>query len=340
MEGQKHSNLTSAVSWKERSVYMFQRILVPVDGSSRAEQAVLCAARLARATGGSLVLLRVITHVRDAVLSLLQPPEKAEEHLEAQHAQAVAYLTHLATASELTDLKPALEIADSSPEQTILSAARLQQVDSIILCSHGTTGLTHWALGSVAQKVAHQSPVPVLLLREKERPQEFLHAPPAARPLRALVALDGSAGAEAALLSAATLVSALSAPAHGELSLVLVLTSMEPREAFQSEQEQRVKHRAEAYLEAVKQRLNASLGSFQIHVTTAAVVGEDVATTLLQRADQGDSWEKRRGCDVIAMATHGRGGTALWALGSVTERVLGATSHPLLIVPSIPHQQE
>lgn len=112
---------------------MFQRILVPVDGSSRAEQAVLFAARLARATGGSLVLLRVITHARDAVLSLLQPPEKAEEHLETQHAQAIAYLTHLAKTSELTDLRPALEIADSNPEQTILSSARLQQVDRYYL---------------------------------------------------------------------------------------------------------------------------------------------------------------------------------------------------------------
>lgn len=319
---------------------MFQRILVPVDGSSRAEQAVLFAARLVRATGGSLVLLRVITHARDAALSLLQPPEKAEEHLETQHAQAIAYLTHLATISELTDLKPALEIADSNPEQTILSSARLRQVDSIILCSHGTTGLTHWALGSVAQKVVRQSPVPVLLLREKGCSRDLLHSPPTARPLRALVALDGSAGAEAALLSAATLVSALSAPAHGELFLVLVLADMGLGEIFQSAQEQRRKHRAKAYLEAVKQRLNASLGSLQVHVTTAVVVGEDVATTLLQRADQGDNKEKRRGCDIIAMATHGRGGTALWALGSVTERVLVATSHPLLIVQSTPHQQE
>jgi hypothetical protein len=80
---------------------MFQRILVPLDGSLRAEQAVPISASLARASGGSITLLRVVTHPRDAVAYLLQPPEKADTALEGQHAQAAGYLTRLASSGEL-----------------------------------------------------------------------------------------------------------------------------------------------------------------------------------------------------------------------------------------------
>lgn len=319
---------------------MFQRILVPLDGSAQAERAVPLAARLARATGGSLVLLRAVTHSHDAIISVLQSPDKVEANLEAQHAQAVSYLTHLANTPELADLGTALEVTDSYPAQTILSAARLEQVDSIVLCSHGTTGLTHWALGSVAQKVARQSRVPVLLLREQSSIDALLHAPTSPRPLRALVALDGSPRAEAVLLPAASLIAALSAPTYGELLLVLVLTKFEQEIEIRNGSGKSIKQHAEAYLETVKQRLIPRLGPLQVRILSSVVLGTEAASTLLKIAEKEDDWETG-GCNVIAMTTHGRGGTALWVLGSVTERVLETTTHPLLIVRSQPlYEQE
>ncbi len=314
---------------------MFQRILVPLDGSLRAEQAVPIAARIARASSGSLTLLRVVTHPRDAVAYLLQPPAKADTALEGQHAQAVDYLTHLASSGELAGVGTALEVADSSPAQTILSAARLQQMDSIVMCSHGTTGFKRWALGSVAQKVARHSPVPVLLLRPEEAAQKALLSPEAPHALHVLVALDGSAHAEAAVLPAAFLSSALSAPAHGELSLILVLTGGEGEQESQSAQVKGMRQDAHAYLEGVRQRLRGDFAALHVQVTSSVVFGMDVAGTLIRLAENGDDRGKGQGsspCDVIAMTTHGRDGAALWVMGSVTERVLEATTLPLLII--------
>ena len=126
------------------------------------------------AGGGAITLLRVVTHPRDAVAYLLQPPAKAGTALEGHHAQSVDYLTYLASSGELAGVGTALEVADSGPAQTTLSAARLQQVDSIVMCSHGTTGFKRWALGSVAQKVTRQSPVPALCsVRRKMRRRPF-----------------------------------------------------------------------------------------------------------------------------------------------------------------------
>jgi hypothetical protein len=70
------------------------------------------------------------------------------------------------------------------------------------------------------------------------------------------------------------------------------------------------------------------------------VIKEDVADTLLKVAESGKYVEDSEGfdgCDIIALATHGRSGLSRLIVGSVTERILGASMLPLLIVrPSEP----
>ena len=68
---------------------------------------------------------------------------------------------------------------------------------------------------------------------------------------------------------------------------------------------------------------------------SVVVVNTDVADVLIGVAENGEYMQDAArfdGCDVIALATHGRGGIKRWMMGSVTERVLGATRLPLLIV--------
>jgi len=62
---------------------MFQRILVPLDGSAHAERALPLAARIARASRGSVTLLHVVTHPIDAAAYLMQPPDETEHTLNA-----------------------------------------------------------------------------------------------------------------------------------------------------------------------------------------------------------------------------------------------------------------
>jgi nucleotide-binding universal stress UspA family protein len=70
-------------------------------------------------------------------------------------------------------------------------------------------------------------------------------------------------------------------------------------------------------------------------VTWSVAVDADVAAALIRVAEQGRADAGTcmvGGCDLLAMATHGRSGLPRWMIGSITERILGATKLPLLIV--------
>ncbi|MBA2678709.1 MAG: universal stress protein, partial [Ktedonobacteraceae bacterium] len=201
---------------------MFQRILVPLDGSVRAEQAFPVAVRIAHATGASLTLLRVVESPNRFDEHSVELPEEPAELLEAEIARAKAYLLHVLAESKLEGIGITTEVRTGVVAQHILQCVEEHQDDLIVMCSHGTTGLKRWLLGSVAQKIVHTSPVPVLIVREGHAlliEQQGVTK----EPFQILVPLDGSALAEAALLPAAHMSAALAAPQSGALHLVQVV---------------------------------------------------------------------------------------------------------------------
>jgi nucleotide-binding universal stress UspA family protein len=315
---------------------MFQRILVPLDGSPRAEQALPVAAWLARASGGSAVLLQVVTPPIDYGGGLAQAPLLTEQVIESELAKASSYLDQVAKSRELAEIKTTTDVVFGLPAPNILDAAMSNSADLIVMCSHGRTGFTRWALGSVAQKVALHSPVPVLVLRAGEPVPPASHAD-VTRPFSALVALDGSPLAEMALAPAANLVTALGAPAGGALHLIQVVKMFPTtaEEGFVSELNEEALARAKAYLAAVKERLQERFKDLKLSVTWSVALDSDVPDAIIGTAEHGERIEGAEGLggsDLIAMSTHGRGGLERWMIGSVTERVLDATKQPLLVV--------
>lgn len=327
---------------------MFQDILVPLDGSSRAEHALPIAARLARASGGCITLLRAITFPSELVWQTTESI-KQEETFDADQARASRYLARLAASEELAGVKTITQVSRGQPGQLILAVASSQPVDAppvdlIIMCSHGYTGFKRWALGSVVHKIAHHSPVPVLVLREGRTVLSGPYPDPT-RPLHtisALVALDGSSLAEAVLSPAAHLLAALAAPAQGSLHLTRVVQRpgvdavLNGREYMKPGQRDQTLDEALRYLCKLADDLRASLaGDLNLAVTWSVVVAADVADALIEVAEMGRVGGGTcvyGGCDILALTTHGRGGLQRWAVGSVTERILGATKLPLLIV--------
>lgn len=323
---------------------MLQRILVPLDGSLRAEQAIPVAARIAHISGGTLVLLQVTgipLEYEPALYAsyVAQTPFYAQELLNAELAKAQYYLVDLAQSERLKGITTVTEVRSGAAAPAILEFARAQQVDLIVMCSHGRTGFTRWALGSVAQKIARHSPVPVLVLREGN----FEHTDrvaEAAQPVRALVALDGSPLAEAALVPAAQLVASLAAPAQGALHLAQIVTlpmlrSEQDYKQHDGEARKQALQEAIGYLSTVVDNLrNRWAVALDLKVTWSVAVNEDVADAIIRMAELGEETGayEVQGCDLIAMATHGRGGLQRWMLGSITERVLDGTKLPLLIV--------
>ncbi|GER90696.1 universal stress protein UspA [Dictyobacter vulcani] len=308
---------------------MFKHILVPLDGSIRSEQALPVAARIARATQASLLLLETINPVDEMGLSSLPQEQRL---LEMEHT----YLQNIASGPELTDIAITTHSRIGIPAEQILLAADQHHIDLIVMCSHGRTGLKRWAMGSVTQKVSRSSPVPVLVLKEDDPLMQQLRASITA-PVHIMVALDGSPLAEKALAPAAYLCMALSAPSRGTLQLTEVIHLPA---AFEYGQEDSVSIAlkketplAQTYLQSVKQRLQeGKFGTLPLEITTMVSHDLDIAAKLLRLAEHGEEQQRSQGCQLIALTTHGRSGLQRWVIGSVTERILSKACMSLLVV--------
>jgi len=322
---------------------MFNTLLVPLDGSAQAEQALPLASHLARHSGSTLLLLRVINPTNDVSMFVTEPYSLAPDGtMEPDLLDAVAYLTRIATTSELSDVKLSLGVVSGIAASCILDVAQEQQADMIVMRSHGYTGAKRWMMGSVAQKVARHSPIPVLIVRDNGYIPSGPYPDPTRplRPVKALVALDGSTRAEATLVPTIRLLEAFTAPAQSLLHLIQVIPLPSPSygeydhyrtssSVYKADVDE-----AESYLSALIDHLKETLASdLKVMMTWSVIGASDVAESLMCVAEEGEK-PASDGYDLIAIATHGRSGLARWALGSVTERILGATKLPLFIVRS------
>jgi nucleotide-binding universal stress UspA family protein len=310
---------------------MFKRILVPLDGSERAEQALPVAARIARGSGGSVILLQVIDVALFSYAYVAHPP-LMESLIETSLNEARKYLTDVATSSMFNGVPTEIYVPFGSVTSQILSVADASLADSIVLTSHGYTGVTRWVLGSVAEYLVRHASVPVLLLPEGSALRADLH-PVTERPVCILVPLDGSFFAKAAIEPAAFLISALAAPARGTLHLTRVV-----KPAAEEVQKNRV-HKAERYLrliaDQVREELLAHSEVLDLTITWSVAVHQDAAEGIISVAEHGEHVggdDVSGSCDVIAMATNGRSGLQRWVMGSVTEGVFTKTKLPLLVV--------
>jgi len=324
----------------ERRTTMFERILVPLDGSARAERSIPVAAHIARVTNGTVVLVQIAT-LPFTYSPYLGSATYADEVIEADLSEVKRYLNSLANSEPLAGIKTTTKAILGSAAPEILSTALSYNIDLIVMTSQGRTGMKRWMLGSVAQKIARYSAVPVLVLHEKGPLPIGPHLD--ARPMRALVPLDGSTLAKAVIEPAAQLVAALASPGEGSLHFMRVVkppTSQELRMASdhgtgESLEENKL-HRAKTYLNSITDQLHDSpLALLSLSITWSVAVVQDVAHAIIQMAENGEDAEGAGAfgrCDLIAIATHGRGGLQHWVMGSIAERVLGATKLPILIV--------
>lgn len=314
---------------------MFKRILIPLDGSLRAERALPIAARIARASEGTIYLLRVTDLKIGYGPYFALPSPYLERARKTELASAKQYLAHVAQTEELAGLKVKTEAIAGTPAETIHLYEHESQADLVVMCSRGYTGFKRWASGSVTHNVARCSKVPVLVLREVSR--QAIDKYVEQHPWRALVALDGTPLAETALIPALQLITAMASPlGRAELHLIRVV-SLPPRADEEREQalmrREQVVAAASSYLTAITTRLkNEPLNRLGVEISWSVAEQKDVAQTLIREAELGENNVTFEEYDLIAMATHGSSGWQRLVHGSVTERILDGTKLPLLIV--------
>lgn len=132
------------------------RILVPLDGSALAEEAIAVAVQLAEALRAELVLLRVVERYS---------PDFNDFNLHAERARAESYLQEVAAGLSVPARLLVLESAHELPATVIARSAREEGVHLVAMATHGRSGLARVLMGSVATTTLRQVDVPLLLVQ-------------------------------------------------------------------------------------------------------------------------------------------------------------------------------
>jgi nucleotide-binding universal stress UspA family protein len=307
-------------------------IVVPLDGSALAEQALPYARAMAKVLGAPIKLLRVIPDLeRESLLvdslSTLYVGEittsyrdRDQQVLQILQDQAEGYLASQAEPIRMAGIEIELIARVGPPAEIIVEVAAAAEQALIVMATHGYSGIQRWALGSVADKVVHATEVPVMLVRQSA---QTVREP---RLKEILLPLDGSARARQVLPLAVE----LAAKAEAE---IVLLHAIDPLvEAYPSARSlgMSVAH-PDRLLQDVVRDAELHLGEIAngmategLRITTMSLIGYP-AEAIVDEAE-------RRHADLIVMTTHGYSGLRRWALGSVADKVLHNTRTPLLLV--------
>ncbi len=295
-------------------ISFYRKILVPLDGSALAEQVLPHLHRLATPGETTLVLVTVVDPTHYVVAQGRYLPSNYFTHL---RSIAEAHIKKQGRQLEAAGFDVEAYVVEGDAADAILKVAATTQADLIAMTTHGRSGFVRWALGSVAERIVIETPLPVFLVREGT-------AVPGDKLRRLLVPLDGSALAEQALPVAGPLAKATGA----ELLLLQVVQGLDRRN-----QDLLFKDAAEAQAAVTEWQqeaiayLQQQAHHFQADGVTCLckVVMGDVASTIIGTADS-------EAIDLLVMSTHGRSGLQRWIYGSVANKVLRGVTCPLLLI--------
>lgn len=336
---------------------MFHRILIPLDGSSLAERAIPHAEQFARIFGASIVLLRVLEVTSDFENQFPTDPlnwqfRKAEANL---YMQGIASRIRknlgipereTGDAVVVNEERVAYVVREGRTAENIIDFAHNENIDLLVISSHGSGGLSRWNMSSVIQKVIDLVYLPLLIVRSYDQQEET------SDPIHyqhILLPIDSSRRAECALSAAIvlaqgeallerasqpTLSTPNNAPLEPKLFLAAVITPPEipiprpyPAEISKlSDQLLQVSREAvQSYLSEMKHRLPVAS---EIRV----VESHNVSFAIEELANQAN-------VDLVLMSAHGYSGQFTHPYGSVTRNYIDQGSKSILVIQDVPRSQ-
>ncbi len=300
---------------------MYRSILVPLDGSPFAEQAIPVALTMAEASGGKVTLVRAWDPANYRYSSELTPP--ILEGGAGDKLAAVEYLdTVAARVRPGTTVPISVALIPGGAAEAITGCLTRDLHDLIVMTTHGLTGFSRAWIGSVADAVVRTVTVPVLLVR----PLEANGVAPSGGFERVLVPLDGSAEAERILMHAADV--------GGNARFILlrverpVTVRLHPytyaAPAWQKADEvtEEVVTHAYDYLDGVARTLKARRpeATVDVDVRFAERAGVAIVEAALDYR-----------ADLVALTTHARRAARL-VFGSAADKVLRGTHGSVLVL--------
>ncbi len=294
---------------------MFNKILLPLDGSELAEAAIPYASNLAEQLEAEIYIVHVC------------PPE----HQYYFHMHQIYINSILAGMGQKLkaqwkssrELKIQAEVLVGDPIKVIFEYIKLKGINLMALTTHGNSGFKPWAMGNVADKIVRGSGVPTLLIRVKGQKDLEIRK---ASVHNILVPLDSSAASLSSLPYAVELAQKLNAG--------ITLFSMAQTAYAQNLNnagtgiginwdavDKASAEAADEYLKKIQEDVNKT----GVAVERRSTLGIDAAYEILEM-------EKKGNLDMVVMSTRGRSTIARWAFGSVAEKVLREGNLPILLI--------
>jgi nucleotide-binding universal stress UspA family protein len=343
---------------------MFNRILVPLDGSSLAERAIPHAAQFARIFGSSIILLQVLDPISyhenpnpiDPLKWQIRKTE-ADMYMQGIAARLLADLEESALDSQDAQnkdqdvSKPRVEysIREGKTAENIVDFAHAEGVDLLVISTHGSGGLSRWNISSVTQKVINLIYLPVLIVRAYNQPETEIAM---TRYHRILLPVDSSRRAECALPAGIALIRgemsigmAPQASSPGtdpsgsdgsslQATLVLAAVIKPPELPIPEPYPQEIEKLSEQLVQVSRQSVTNYLSEMKerssVMCEIRVIENNSVSTAILELANQDE------GIDLVVLCAHGYTGQTTWPYGSVTRNYMEHGTRPVLVIQDVP----
>jgi nucleotide-binding universal stress UspA family protein len=298
---------------------MYSKIMVPTDGSGFDREAIRVALRIAGKSGAKVRLVRVVSSAK--LMESVAPFDGVEpsvEVLENWRNSAQSELEALAAECISTSKADiSVDLLDGPIAERLEGYAQGNKFDLIVISSHGRGGMSRLSLGSVTDSLIRHTQIPVLVVKSVP---SYLNPRASDTFRRIIVPLDGSTLAEQILPRVRLL-------AKLEESDVTLLHVLAPQNQLHEERADLTPpwwSRHIAVSKAYLARIEAKMRREGLLVATEVVVGENVPRAICDYATS-------QRADLIAIATHGRGGLARMIRGSVADAVTRSSRISMLV---------
>ncbi len=308
---------------------MYDRILVPLDGSRLAEQVLPYVTRISMGMGIPVHLIQVIPTAPEMVMADPVHGSHRSEITELAFDQTINYLNNILETIDGAEVEVTHEVCEGEPASRIVEEADKSPATLVAMCTHGRSGVARWLMGSVTNKVLHSTKNPMLIIRS------HIGGDPegSAKLETIIVPVDGSSLAEQVIPHVAALANAL------DLGVTLLRVANTAEEFSAAAGYQRLDGISALHVQnfegMAKQAGNQALDylkGLEASLRRQGIASVDHRIERGQAAHAIVNVAVETPDNLVAMTTHGRSGPARWALGSVTERVVRHSGDPVLVV--------
>ena len=310
---------------------MFEKILLPLDGSALAERSIPHALAISRIFNSKIELLRVIEPPKNGKSSQISEPlqwhllkTEASRYLETV---AVKMLETLNLSQEEGKHRIRTTVLEGKIAENIVDFAQKEAIDLLVICTHGAGGLSLWNLNSVTAKVINLIYSHILIIRPYESEEENQHQ---SLYERILIPFDCSVRSECTLNAGIR----LSEGSHSRMFLTTVIKppdvpKIEPyHQEMQalSEKLVEIKHKAmRHHLEQISERLPVDN---EVHILESS----SISHAILNLAEEVKA-------DLLILSAHGYTGDVDRPFGKVARGCIDYSTQPVLVIQDIPRTQ-